>query len=58
MFGVCVQTAHNWVEKYGMPAQRMVGGGMRFDPDDVVDYLEENNLFVPDELLARTKRGQ
>ncbi len=57
IFGVGVQTVHNWVAKRGMPHHRTLGRRLRFTPKDVEMFLEAEGEDVPQELreLAKEK---
>jgi excisionase family DNA binding protein len=58
IFGVSLQTVHNWVNARGLPVTRTMGRRLRFTPFDLIAYFEEHNIEVPDELrqLAKVHR--
>ena len=49
--GVVNQTAINWIRKGTIKAFVTPGGQYRIYPNDLVQFLVENNMRIPEELL-------
>ena len=58
IFGVSLQTIHNWVRDRALPHHRTLGGQLRFCPRRVRAYCEEHEVPLPEGLEKLTDRWQ
>ncbi len=49
--GVVNQTAINWIRKGSLKASTTPGGQYRIYPEDLIDFMQQNNMNVPQKLL-------
>ena len=55
IFGVSIQTVHNWVKQRELPHHRTFGRQLRFSPNEVRSFCEAQQMVVPKGLLALTE---
>jgi CheY-like chemotaxis protein len=53
--GVVNQTAINWIRNNYLKASTTPGGQFRVYPDDLVEFMEKNDMQVPVEVLENCK---
>ena len=54
--GVVNQTAINWIRKGSLKASTTPGGQYRVYPEDLIDFMQRNNMNVPPKLLESVQR--
>jgi excisionase family DNA binding protein len=52
MLDVSVKSVANWIDSGRLKAGKTPGGHRRIEPDDLVDFLRQQNLRIPAELVA------
>ena len=55
--GVVNQTAINWIRNNYLKASTTPGGQFRVYPDDLVEFMEKNDMQVPVEVLENSERA-
>jgi len=50
MLGVSDQSVSNWIDAGQLPAERTPGGHRRVEPDDLIEFLKQQEMRIPDEL--------
>ena len=50
MLGVSDQSVSNWIDAGQLSAERTPGGHRRIEPADLVTFLKEHKMRIPDEL--------
>ncbi len=51
MLGVALQSVSNWIDAGQLRAGRTPGGHRRIEPNDLMDFLRQQGLAIPPELL-------
>ena len=51
MLGVAVQSVSNWIDAGQLRAGRTPGGHRRIEPEDLLEFLRQQGLAIPAELL-------
>jgi excisionase family DNA binding protein len=51
MLGVALQSVSNWIDAGQLRAGRTPGGHRRVEPEDLLDFLRQQGLAIPAELL-------
>ena len=54
--GVVNQTAINWIRNGYLTAFNTPGGQYRVYLDDLIDFMKERNMRIPDDLLNAANR--